>query len=179
MTPRYAYFGLTLLPLCLASCVSDNKSGPSVVIPLATTSVFVTERQLGSHRFEVRYRVDEAGRRLSRVVEGSGTYIGGGLEAYDHVLAEARTRMVKGAIETVNGIFVATKTEQMQKVWGNALNKAMYEDLKQETVSKLVGIAQIIGAPRCEREMSESGTTKIACTGMVKVPVVDVVKTEL
>ena len=168
-----------LLPFCLAACVSETSDGPSVVVPLATTDVFVTERQMDGHRFEVLYKTDGTGRRLSQTVAGTGTYIGGGLEAYDQVRAEARTRMIKNAIETVNGIFVSAKTEQLQKVWGNAVNKATYEDLKQETVSKLVGIAQVIGIPRCERQMSEPGTTKITCTGSVKVPVVDVVKAEL
>ncbi len=164
----------------LSGCVSSNPSAyKPVVVPLASTDVFIAAHQTDQQRFEVRYRHDADGQRMSQVVHSAGTYVGGGREAYDSVRAEARTRMIQNAIETVNGVFITAKTEQMQKVWGSALNKAMYEDLKQETVSKLVGIAQVIGEPRCERLASEPGTTKISCSGQVRVPVVDMVAMEL
>lgn len=116
---------------------------------------------------------------MSRVVEGNGTYVGGGLEAYDRVLGEARARMIKEAIEEVNGVFVAAKTELVRKEWGNGTQTAAYEDFKDETINKLVGIAQVVGKPQCERQASEAGTTKITCTGQVKVPVVDVMAVEM
>lgn len=171
--------GMALLLGAMMSGCAANKPTYSVVVPLAQTDVFVTSQQIGDQKFEVRYKTDAEGSRITQRVMGTGTYVGGGRESYDSVYSEAKTRMIRDAIDQVNGVFITAKTEVVQKSWQSGGQSSGYEDLKDETISKLVGTAKVMGEPRCERQASEAGTTKIHCQGDVSVPVVEVITTQL
>ena len=158
----------------MTACAS-NKPSYSIVVPVASSDVFIAETKLGSQSYEIRYKTDAQGKRIIKTVDAEGVYTGGGRESYDDVLSEAKTRMTRNAIDQVNGVFISAKTEIVQKRFSNGGQSASYEDFKDETLSKVMGIAHFQGQPNCQRENSETGTTKIHCIGRVEVPVVDIV----
>lgn len=163
--------------ITLTGCAS-NKPTYSVVVPVARSDVFIDETQLGNQKFELRYKTNAQGSPILRTLSSEGSYIGGGRESYDAVQNEAKTRMIRQAIDEVNGVLISAKTEIVQKRFSNGEQSAGYEDFKDETLSKVMGVARVIGEPKCLRQSSEPGTTKIHCTGFIEVPLVDIVTLE-
>lgn len=163
--------------LCVAMIgCADNQPKYSVAIPVADSNVFIAETQINEQKFEIRYKTDARGNRSTKTINSEGSYTGGGRESYDEVQKEAKNRMIRNAIDQVNGVFIAGKTEVHQKSWQTSGGlSGGYEDFKDQTLSKVMGSAHLLGREQCHRESSEPGTTKIRCAGRVEVPVIDIV----
>ncbi len=103
-------------PLCIAlTACTSNKPAYSLAVPLASSNVFIAETQLGNQKFELRYKTDAQGAPILKTLNSEGSYIGGGRESYDAVQDEAKTRMIRQAIDEVNGVLISAKTEIVQK----------------------------------------------------------------
>ncbi len=169
----YALGGVLVIGLA-GGCAS--KPSYNIAIPVATSQI-LDEVKMGDERFEIRYKTDARGQRLFRTVPSDGAYTGSDRESYESIKEVAVQRMIRKAIDEVNGVFIAAKTEVTQVALSRGETHSAYEDFKDQTVSKVAGFAKVEGAPHCARQSLDGGATRVSCQGNVRVPEVDVVKT--
>lgn len=160
--------------ILLTACTSTLDY--QVAIPIATSQV-LDEMRMGDDRFEIRYRVGAGDQRIFRVVPSEGNYTGSDRESLGAIREEAIQRMIRQAIDKVNGVFITAKTEVAQVSFSRGQLSTTYEDFKDEMVSKVAGFAKVEGTPQCWRTNLDGGATRVSCSGRVRVPEVDVVKT--
>lgn len=168
----------SLFILSLAAC-ANNQPAYTVSIPMARSHI-MSEQTKDTQKFEVHYQLNDAGEKIHRLVNSSAYYDGSDRETYEEIQAEAEKRMILNAIDQVNGVFISAKTEITSTVLTRDKNINASTDLHDKTISKLFGFAKVTNK-NCFREnhLESKSITRVICKGLVRVPVVKVVKTEL
>ena len=169
--------------LPMAGCNSNPAAGASNTkfvanVPRAKSEVLET-LTLNEQNFEIRYKQDSLGNKIFRTVDSKGEYTGSERESYEAIKQVAQQRMIRDAIDQVNGVFIKSKTEIHRTLIARGDSAATMMDVNDETISKVAGFAQMDGNPDCQRFNLEGGATKVVCEGRVKVPEVDIVKTSI
>lgn len=169
--------------LAIAGCNSNPTTSTSNTkfianVPRAKSEVLETVT-VNEQNFEIRYKQDSLGNKIFRTVDSKGEYTGGERESYEAIKQVAQQRMIREAIDQVNGVFIKSKTEIHRTLISRGDNAATMLDVNDETISKVAGFAQMDGNPDCQRFNLDGGATKVVCEGRVRVPEVDIVKTSI
>ena len=162
------------MSMSVMGCVS-NKPAYNVSVPMARSTVLETVES-GDETFEIRYRLNELGQQVHKTVSSEGSYRGSDRESLSDIQAEAERRMIREAIDQVNGVFISAKTEIISTAISRGDNTATYRDFKDETLAKLFGFAKV-QSKDCQRQNLQAGITEVSCRGIVQVPEVEMVKT--